>query len=527
MAVEVGENSGRRGARGVPVMIAVGTLVFLAGGGLLLTGVLAARERPTGQVSVGLEVPITAMDRTVAPANNSPVLLADPTEARFVVLANRQDAPDFSCALSVSGDGGRGWAPVNPVPKLPAGVEKCYAPEVAFDGRGRLYYLFAGLAGGGNEPAGVFLTSSVDRGRTFTPPRQVLGPHNFSVRMAVDQTVGEVGRIHLVWVKATSDPPLGGFGPPPNPILAAHSDDGGRTFSKPVAVSDRERQRVVAPALALGPDGAVHVAYYDLQDDVIDYQGLEGTTWEGHWELVVASSRDDGRRFGPSVVVEASIVPPGRVLLIFTMEPPALVAHRDRACVAWTDGRHGDADTLLRCSQDRGRTWSGARRLNDDKLRNGISQYMPRLSIAPNGRLDAIFYDRRVVPGNFANDVFYTYSVDGGRTFSANARVTSDGSDSRIGPQYAHAAAEGLVEFGSRLALLSRSDDALAAWGDTRNSLPLTWGQDVFLAPVTPPASPDRGGATSGGTALAGAGAALVGAGVWRRRSLSATTVVP
>lgn len=140
----------------------------------------------------------------------------------------------------------------------------------AFDGDGVLHYLFVGLTGPGNEPMGAFLTTSGDRGRTFTPPRQVLGPLKFSVRMAIDRDAGGAGGLHLAWVDTSSDPPTGGFGPPPNPIMTAHSDDGGETFSSPVQVSDPDRLRVVAPALALGPDGAVHVAYYDLGDDVVD-----------------------------------------------------------------------------------------------------------------------------------------------------------------------------------------------------------------------------------------------------------------
>ena len=454
-------------------------------GTALVTGVLRVGEAaPRWRATARPEVPVTSMDQTLTPANNSPVLVPDPTEPRFVVLANRVDAPDFSCALQVSGNGGRGWVSAQPVPKLPSGADKCYAPEAAFDRAGKLYYLFVGLTGAGNEPMGAFLTTSTDRARTFTPPRQVLGPANFAVRMAIDPNVGANGRIHLVWLHATSDPPLGGFGPPPNPILAAHSDDGGRTFSRPVLVSDRARQRVVAPALALSPDGGVHVAYYDLQADAVDYQGLEGPVWQGTWSVVLASSADGGRRFPPGVVVDSSIVPPERVMLIFTMPPPALAADRRRICVAWTDARHGDADALARCTRGQGRSWTTIRRLNDDAIGNGRRQHLPHLSLSTGGRLDAVFYDRRADPQNLRNDVFYTFSNDGGQRFSRNVRLTGDPSDARIGQQYVNVSAQGQVEFGSRLALMSRKNAALAAWPDTRNSRPFTTGQDLFAAEV-------------------------------------------
>jgi len=431
-------------------------------------------------------MPLTAMDLGVGASNNSPVLLADPTEPRFVVLANRIDFPEFSCALQISGDGGRGWAPANPVPTLPAGAETCYGPEVAFDRQGTLYYLFVGLAGAGNRPMGAFLTTSTDRGRSFSPPRHILGPLNFAVRMAIDLTAGPKGRLHLVWINSTSDPALGAFGPPPNPILAAHSDDGGVTFSDPVEISDAARSRVVAPALSLGPRGTVHVVYYDLGDDARDYQNLEGPTWDGPWSLVMTTSTDGGSRFSPGQVVDDSVAPAERVMLIFTMPPPAIVSdRRGLVCVAWSDARHGDADVLLRCSGNGGRAWHPSRRLNDDAVGNGVRQYLPRLGLSPGGRLDAIFFDRRADPLNAHNDVWYTFSRDGGVHFSPNVKLTSLSSDSRIGPQYAGVGAEGQFELGSRLGLLSRRGDVIAAWPDTRNTRPQGTEQDVVAIDVT------------------------------------------
>lgn len=471
------------------------------------------------------EAPATAnfQQRRHVRASNSPLIVADPNEPKFVVLANRLDAIDFDCALQVSGDGGRTWVPSQPVPKLPPGAEKCYAPEVAFDRAGVLHYLFLGLQGLGNSPMGAFLTTSADRGRTFSEPRQVLGPNRFQVRMDVDRTQGETGRLHLVWLEVTSDPGIGALPSSPNPILAAHSDDGGKTFSEPVVVSDPDRRRVVAPALAVGPDHAVHVAYYDLGDDARDYQGLDGPTWEGAWSVVLSTSTDGGRSFGKNVLVDDEVAPPGRVMLIFIMPSPALAVDASGGIyVAWTDARSGDPDVFLRHSPDGGHSWEDARRVNDDAVASGRHQDLPRLSVAPGGRLDAIFYDRRNDPENVLNDVYYTYSTDGGKTFAANIQVNGKASDSRIGRTYdALRAAKGLVEFGSRLGLLSREDEAVAAWTDTRNSMqPLQ--QDVFSAVVVGmPRSVPAGGGWAWWAVLApvGCGAlVLVGLGYAAKR---------
>lgn len=502
------------------MLVRLGVAAVFAGAALLGWTVVAHDDDTVRSLRLSGQIPVTPQDQGLGAANNSPLLASDPGDARFLAMSNRRDAPDYACGLHVSGDGGAGWVPADPVPQLPAGAEKCYAPEVAIDGQGTLYYLFVGLAGAGNRPMGVFLTSSADRGRTFLPPRQVLGPENFSVRMAVDSAPGRRGRIHLVWVRAASPIHLGGFGPPPNPILAASSDDGGRTFSEPVQVSDPARALVNAPALVVGADHTVHVAYYDLGEDRRDYEGLEGPAWDGTWSLVTASSTDGGRTFGPSTVAEPGVVPPERVMLIFTMAPPALAVHGKRVCLAWTDRRHGDPDAFLHCSTDRGRTWGPPRRLNDDPVGNGRSQHLPRLSIAPNGRIDAIFYDRRQDIQNANADVSYTFSTDGGRTFSANAALTTEGlSYTQIGQQYAIPSADGMFDFGARIALASGRSEAVAAWTDTHNAAPPTKAQDVFASRVTilggegervPAAAP-------GGAFLAVTGITAVGVGLRRR----------
>lgn len=504
---------GAKAGRSVLVLCLLGLHAVAAG------PAIAAPGKP--ELTVLPDVPVTATNLSEQLSQNSPALAVDPTESRFVALASRVDGPStFDCALHVSGDAGRSWRPARPVPELPPGAEHCYAPEIAFDGDGRLYYLFVGLSGSSNAPMGAFLTSSVDRGATFAKPVRVLGPRSYAVRMAIDPDIGERGRLHLAWLSATSEPLLGGLPSSVNPILTAFSDDGGQTFTDPVQVSDPSRALVVAPALALGPDHAVHVAYYDLGDDRRDYQGLEGPAWEGSWSLVAVSSSDGGRHFGTGTVVNADIAPPERVMLIFTMPPPALVAGSSgNLYVSWWDIRHGDWDVFVARSVDSGRSWETPIRVNDDSLGHGKHQYMPRLSVAPNGRLDVIFYDRRDDDQNALNHVYYSYSEDHGRRFEASQRLSSRSFSSRTGSRYPILSARGLVEFGSRIALASSDASVLAAWTDTRFVGVGQEHQDVFATQINVAGS-GAGSGLLGVAAPIGLGAAFVAGGiaVWRRR---------
>src|SRR5262249_42310091 len=146
-----------------------------------------------------------------------------------------------------------------------------------------------------------------------------------------------------------------------------------------------------------------------------------------------------------------------RVLLIFTLPEPALtVDPSGNVYAAWADARNKDWDVFLRRSSDGGATWSAdVTRLNDDPPNNGKNQYLPVLRASPNGRIDAVFEDRRDDPNNVSNNVYYTYSTDAGASWSANLRLSSAGSDTTIGARYPIVSAQGLVDFGSHPALLS------------------------------------------------------------------------
>lgn len=502
-------------------------VALLAGGIASLSHVpdtLVARAETVAadDVEVLQEMPATGNDWRAARSANSPDIAVDPTNRDVVALANRLDKPDFSCALQMSGDGGRLWAPVNPVPELPAEADKCYGPEVEFDADGTMYYLFVGLEGAGNRPSGVYLTTSDDRGRTFSEPRQVLGRGNYQVRLALDRTSGNPGRLHLVWLRTTEEPGLGGLPAPPNPIVASHSDDGGQTWSDPILVSDPDQQlRAVAPAVAVGEGGALHVAFYDLQDDSRDYRGLEGDTWPGTWSVVHRVSHDRGESFSPSVVVDDELRPPGRVMLIFTMPPPALATDEDgNVYVAWHDARNGDWDVFAAASSDAGRSWSGPVRVNDDAERNGRHQLLPQVAVAPGGRVDVVFFDRREDENNVHQHVYYASSTDRGASYGANVRLTRFSYNSKNGAKYAVPSAQGLYDLGTRLGLAADDTRTLAAWPDGRHPMPGTGVLDVLTTAVLhePAVVAPAGGALPAWLGVLAA-AVVVGGGwlAWRR----------
>lgn len=460
------------------VVVALGLL--LASAGLWLVGSsLPSAERRT--VTPAIPVNAGAGDPMDIRAHNSPSLARNPTDADQLVVSGRVDSPRFACALYVSHDGGDTWAETE-VP-VPEGEDpKCFAPDVAFGADGTLHVSFVTLAGSGNVPNAGWVTSSADGGRTLSSPVRVLGPLSFQVRLLADPQ--RAGRLWLTWLQA-DEVALLAFASPGNPINILSSDDGGATWGQPVRISPQQRQRVVAPSPTVGGDGRLHVAYLDVGDDSLDYhgghQGRGGEPYPGAWRLIMATSVDNGATWSESV--PAPRLTPTERFVAFLAPFPSVATDRsgDNVYVSFADGRRGDSDVWLWASSDGATTWDAGRRVNDTPVGDATSQYLPRLAVAPDGRLDVVYYDRRADPGNVMNEVSLQSSTDGGRSFTPRLNLSGEAFDSRIG----FGSERAMPDLGSRLALDATTDQAVAVWSDTRSGTQASGKQDLALARVS------------------------------------------
>ena len=83
------------------------------------------------------------------------------------------------------------------------------------------------------------------------------------------------------------------------------------------------------------------------------------------------------------------------------------------------------SDVMFVRSTDRGRTFSAPRRINDDPVNHAKWHWFGTLSVAPNGRLDAVWLDTRNAANNTDSQLFYSYSLDGGNTWSVNIAISN------------------------------------------------------------------------------------------------------
>ena len=488
-------------------------------------GILAfASSLPVGGASpIGKNLPIDAQatSQTDLTANNSPTMVRNPANAANLVVVNRIDSPRYSCALHVSADGGASWSG-SPVP-APVGAElpiRCYAPDVAFDRGGTMYLSFVTLEGAGNSPHALWLSSSNDGGRTLAEPVQVSGPLAFQVRLSADPD--RVGRLYLSWVQADS---VGTFlfATLANPVVVSRSDDGGATWGAPVRVNPPSRRRVVAPSTVVGPGGRLYLLYLDVGDDRLDYEGAHagrgGPVFGGRWSLVLSRS-DDGGGTWLETEVDASVVPTERFVVFLPPSPSLAVdRHNGHVYVAFADGRAGDADVWLWSSPGGTEPFGPPRRVNDTRLHDRTSQYRPRLAVAPDGRIDVVYYDRRADPADVLNRVSFQSSRDGGASFEKAIELSDRAFSSLVG----YGSERDLPDLGSRLDLVSTDRRVLAVWTDTRAGTESTQKQDLARQVVDiSGASPWRQPLRTGGWALVVLGSTaglLQMMQVWKRRA--------
>ena len=100
--------------------------------------------------------------------------------------------------------------------------------------------------------------------------------------------------------------------------------------------------------------------------------------------------------------------------------------------------------------------------INDDDKALLVSQYMPNVSVAPNGRVDVAWGDTRDDVGGRVNDVYYASSTDNGDSFGKNVRMTDRSIDRHHGVFISNFA------MSAPPVIASTNAYAIVGWDDTR-----------------------------------------------------------
>ena len=212
-------------------------------------------------------------------------------------------------------------------------------------------------------------------------------------------------------------------------IMFARSTNSNSSWSSPPL--ELTSGDVQAPVPGVAPDGTVYVTY--LQGSVVG---------SGPGTIDFAKSTNGGASFTtPATAASITTIPytlPQSTFRTPGSFPAFAVSPVDgNLYLTWADYRHGDADIYFTRSTNGGVSWGTPIRLNDDTIGNDIDQWQPQVSVAPDGRVAVMWFDRRLdcpdldwIPpdhvgqSNFCIDTYMTRSYDEGQSWVPNFRVS-------------------------------------------------------------------------------------------------------
>jgi hypothetical protein len=382
-------------------------------------------------------------------AANEPSIAIDPNDPNRIVIGWRQfDSRNSNfrqAGYGYSTNGGLTWT----TGKIDPGVFRS-DPVLGFDTQGRFYYnsLTSNLA------CSVF--QSTNGGATWGAGVPAFGGDK--QWMTIDRTSGPGhGQLYESW--STESNPS-----PPNTF--SRSIDQGQSFQSPSFVPSSPIWGTldVAPDGTLymvgttGPDGPIYVSRSsDAQNSGVTPSfttttvDLGGTIQTGGpnpagllGQLWIAVDRSSGPRSG-WVYVLASVKTPTDPL-----------------------------DVMFIRSTDGGQTWSVPVRVNDDAPGTRAFQWFGTMSVAPNGRIDAVWNDTRGSADSTISALYYAYSLDGGATWSANEQASPVWNSTVGWPKQ--------NKIGDYYQMISRDAAADLAWAATFNG-----EQDVYHLRIAAP----------------------------------------
>ena len=563
--------------------------VLLAAIGCLLVAAFvspAMAQQPRGPV-VTPNVQVTS-DILPGRVHTQPQMLVHPTDPNVAVIAE-VDYNRSACAIHVSLDRGRTWAKA-PAEAMPPGYKSCARPNFGsffaakFGVDGTLY--LAGTAGqnasssGPNDP---FVARTKDLGRTWqysvikkSEERDFPKPDGTStrdferfgyIRLAVHPT--DPTRVYAGFRRWGAFQPVAQAS---ERTVVAVSTDGGATFGgfsdileTSYALTDVKGSD--QPAIAIDEKGTIYAFTKErppasttpgvVQDALPLPPGPANACRSASanpaaqpWKpapvpspaptvgqpgagsrMFMSKSVDDGKTWKASTIETSGVIcgpclttpeaaidaKTGDLYVVFEQSDSAAPNPRD------------DRNIWFMKSPDGGTTWTRRVMLNDDidpNRKPNYDQFLPGISIAPNGRVDVAWWDFRTDalynPGGNGNttrrdqtcfDIFYTSSSDAGTTWAKNSRISDRSMNQNEGY-----AMNVISDLRGPIGVASTNEEAFITWNDSRNGTVELPTEDAYLAKVIheePAISDgDGGSAIKGSSVLLGLAIGLVVAGL-------------
>src|SRR5579884_740432 len=432
-------------------------------------------------------------------------MLADPANPRIIVAATAELRTRV-CYLMRSVDAGHTWHFLVDVP-APADYPFCTSStagvplvNLAWGRNHTLYYALDGYSnadGGdsGKADSSVILAKSTDLGNTWT--RTIADNNRGKTGAAVTHdgpvtglAVDTSGPQDVVYVGYSQEFPNAPMGSPQtgDNVMVSVSTNGGATFAPPVNLNTFAHltQTISGTPYAIDMSGfgtPYLAAHNGVVIAVAGSNAALGVTIPGSpgMPMLVARSTDHGQNWTMSTLSGPVVTPTGAQTGKGWTPLGGPNGTFMAAYAATPDEQVYAAPVIaLQKSTDLGKTWSSPVVLDDNDLSQLYTSFFPQLNVAPNGRVDVIWWDNRRSSG-YSYDIEYTYSSDGGATWSHNVRITDQPNSFGLGISYNS-------DVRQPPGVASANQYAAFGWTDTRLSNTQTQAQDDFgaVAQFTP-----------------------------------------
>lgn len=420
-----------------------------------------AHSRGLGQVGIlssSYQVNVNAAGQNIpGDAANEPSLCLDPANPSRIAVGWRQFdnvQSDFRQAgWAYSTNAGLNWT-------FPGVLEPGTFrsdPVLASDADGVFYYL--GVITNGNLHCDLFRSTNSGVSWEFMG----LAEGGDKEWMAIDTTAGPGrGNIYQAWSP--------GFNFANNPSeIFSQSTDGGQSWLSAVGIPNAPYWGTLAIGLAeevymVGWDGSAY--WFNRSTNAVNGSG--GAVFD----LSVPVN------LGGSMIYGAPVNPVGLLGQPWVAVDRSAGPTRGNLYVlATVSGLGNPANVMFARSTNNGATWSAPLRINDDPANAGAYHWFGTLAVAPNGRIDACWNDtRRSSPTNNLSQLYYSFSQDGGLTWSPNTPISAPFDHSLGYPTQ--------DKMGDYMGMISLEGGAFIAYAATFNG-----EEDIWFARVELPIS--------------------------------------
>jgi hypothetical protein len=391
----------------------------------------------------------------VGDAANEPNIAVDPFNPNHIVIGWRQfdnvNSNFRQAGWAYSSDAGLTWTFPG---VIDSGIFRS-DPVLDYDTAGNFYYNSL-TTDGYNYFCKVFKSSN--GGANWNTGADAMGGDK--QWMTIDRTSGVGGgNIYAFWTSYYSSCLPGSF---------TRSTDGGNSFEDCIVINGDPYWGT----MAVGNDGELYIVGAGASDGVVVAKSTNAQipgsliNWQAPVQVYM-----DGYITGNSPINPVGILGQGNIDVDRSNGPGRgnvyVLASMTR--VSTSDV----ADVMFAKSTDGGQTWSSPIRINDDPGTEYI-QWFGTMSVAPNGRIDAIWLDNRDAPAfSDLSALYYSYSTDQGATWSVNEKL-SDSFDPHVGyPQQ--------DKMGDYFDMESGNTGAHLAWANTLNG-----EEDVYYSFINP-----------------------------------------